>query len=96
MGATGGYQIIDFGGANFLPNTPVKIEGVYSKIVNTKKAILFSDMFFAGIRVHSCFVALSYYDYDYHALIPTVLDGSILMFDVKIAPDDYVTLTITN
>lgn len=56
---TGGYQIIDLGGANFTVASPVTVKGVYAKINGTNKPIMIEHFAIDGTEKKSTFVEVS-------------------------------------
>ena len=52
----GGYQIINFNDVDL--STPKTIKGIYSKIANTRKALLFSGVKVNGMLCRDTFVTV--------------------------------------
>lgn len=51
----GGYQIIDFKGVNFKPDSSNTIEGIYDLISGTDKPIMITNFVVGGAKQHDFF-----------------------------------------
>lgn len=86
----GGYQIVDLGNRNFLPNVGQVFDGIYETIEGTRKPILVSGIQINGVELHDTFVDFVLQD---SAFVTRVTLGNMTA-TVTIQDTDVVTVTI--